>query len=335
MIRIGILGGTGYTALELMKLLLRHPQANIEVITSRQEDHPHVAAVHSQLTGRLDLHFENADLQSVADRTDCVFCCLPHAASASSVAELLAAGSRVVDFSADYRLSDVATYETWYKEKHPDAARVGNVVYGLPELFRDPIADADLVANPGCFPTGAILPLTPFLQADLIDPGDIIIDSKTGVSGAGRTPKLPFHYPECNESVTAYGVGTHRHMPEIDQILKRATGKEASVIFTPHLAPMDRGILSTIYARPLGELTEQQALNVLNEHYASEPFVRVVEHLPKTKDTSHTNYCDITARIVRGRLVLISSIDNLVKGASGAAVQNFNIMFGFDETTAF
>lgn len=334
MIRIGILGGTGYTALELMKLLLRHPQAKIEAITSRQEDRPHVSAVHPQLTGRLDLQFENANLQSLADRTDCVFCCLPHAASASSVKALLEAGSRVVDFSADYRLNDVATYETWYKEKHPDAARVGSVVYGLPELFGDQIAGADLVANPGCFPTGAILPLAPFVQANLIDAADIIIDSKTGVSGAGRTPKLPFHYPECNESITAYGVGVHRHMPEIDQILKRSTGNEVSVIFTPHLAPMDRGILSTIYTRPLKELTQQNALEVLHEYYAEAPFVRVVEHLPKTKDTSHTNYCDITARVVKGRLLLISSIDNLVKGASGAAVQNFNIMFGFDETTA-
>lgn len=334
MIRIGILGGTGYTALELMKLLLRHPEASIEVVTSRQEGNPHVATVHTQLTNLLDLHFENADLKSVADRTDCVFCCLPHAASASSVAELLAAGSRVVDFSADYRLNDVATYEEWYKVKHPDADRVGKVVYGLPELFGDAIGSADLVANPGCFPTGAILPLAPFVRADLIEATDIIIDSKTGVSGAGRTPKLPFHYPECNESITAYGVGQHRHMPEIDQILKRSTGKDVSVIFTPHLAPMDRGILSTIYARPTKEMTQAAALELLRDFYQNAPFVRVVDHLPKTKDTAHTNYCDITARIVRGRLLLISSIDNLVKGASGAAVQNFNLMFGLEETTA-
>ncbi|MCR9116403.1 MAG: N-acetyl-gamma-glutamyl-phosphate reductase, partial [bacterium] len=176
MVRIGILGATGYTALELIKILLRHPEAQIEVITSRQENSPHVAMVHPQLAGRIDLTFENTEPESVAARTDVVFCCLPHAASATSVKKLLDAGVRVVDFSADYRLSDVETYEEWYRTQHPDTDRVGKVVYGLPELFGKDIPDADLVANPGCFPTGAILPLAPFLQNDLIVADDIIID---------------------------------------------------------------------------------------------------------------------------------------------------------------
>jgi N-acetyl-gamma-glutamyl-phosphate reductase len=334
MIQIGILGATGYTALELIKILLRHPDAQITALTTRQEERPHVAEVHPQLAGRLDLRLENLSPKEVAARAECVFCCLPHGAAARAVPEMLSAGARVIDFSADYRLNDAATFRQWYHEEHPDPQRLGKVVYGLPEWFREQIRTADLVANPGCYPTSAILPLAPFLAKGLIEPEDIIVDSKSGVSGAGRTPKLPYHYPECNESVSVYGVGTHRHTPEIDQILGRATGKETRVIFTPHLVPMDRGILSVIYARPTGKLDQESALRVLHEKYDSEPFVRVVDHLPATKHTAFTNFCDITARIVQDRLLLISAEDSLVKGASGAAVQNFNVMYGFPETTA-
>ncbi len=334
MIRVGILGATGYTALELMKILLRHPQAEITVLTSRQEDNPHVAAVHRQLAGRLDLNLRNLDTDEVAAQADCVFSCLPHAASAAVVKPLLDAGVRVIDFSADYRLDDVKTYGEWYGNEHPDPARVGKTAYGLPEFFRDQIVDAPLVANPGCFPTSVVLAVAPLLKLGLIEPGDLIADSKTGVSGAGRNPKLAFHYPECNESIMAYGVGQHRHTPECDQILRRTTGQDLQVIFTPHLVPMDRGILTTTYARPATDQDEQQILAALREFYADMPFVRVVDNLPATKDTYGTNYCDITVRRVRGRLIVISCIDNLVKGASGAAVQNFNLMFGCEETTA-
>jgi N-acetyl-gamma-glutamyl-phosphate reductase len=334
MVRIGILGATGYTALELMKILIRHGEAEIVKLTSRQEGDPHVGTVHPQLIGRLDLHLENLGPEQVAAETDCVFCCLPHAASAAAVRILLDAGVRVVDFSADYRLNDAATYTHWYGGEHPDAGRLGKVVYGLPELFGDAIPDAPLVANPGCYPTSAILPLAPLIDAGLVDPGDLIVDSKSGVTGAGRTPKLTTHYPECNESISAYNVGRHRHMPEIEQILSRATGRDVGVIFTPHLVPMDRGILSTIYARPTKQVSEEQLFDVLRQFYDGKPFIRVVEHLPATKDTLGTNFCDITVRVVKGRVLLISAIDNLVKGASGAAVQNFNLMFGFGETTA-
>lgn len=334
MVRIGILGATGYTALELMKILLRHPDAEIVAATSRQEGNPHLAAVHPSLAGRIDLRLENITPAQVAARSDCVFSCLPHAASASSVKELLDADVRVVDFSADYRLCDLATYTNWYGQDHPDPERVGQVAYGLPELFGDQIPDAPLVANPGCFPTSAILALAPLLQQSLIDPAEIIVDSKTGVSGAGRNPKLMFHYPECNESVAAYNVGRHRHTPEIDQILHKATGQSVEVLFTPHLTPMDRGILTTVYTRPVEDVTEDKALETLRTFYADKPFVRVVDHLPATKDTSGTNFCDLTVRLARGRLIVISCLDNLVKGASGAAVQNFNLMFGFKETTA-
>jgi N-acetyl-gamma-glutamyl-phosphate reductase len=334
MIRVGILGATGYTALELMKILLRHPEAEITVLTSRQEGSPHVATVHPQLGRRLDLRLEDLGPGALAERTDCIFCCLPHGAAATVTPQLLSAKLRVVDFSADYRLDDAETYAEWYGQKHPDAERVGKVVYGLPELFAPQIPEAQLVANPGCYPTSAILALAPLLKRELVERQDIIVDSKSGVSGAGRTPKLTTLFPECNESISAYNVGRHRHTPEIEQILGRACGQKVEVIFTPHLVPMDRGILTTVYARPTRNVTEEQLLETLREFYAAMPFVRVVEHLPATKDASGTNFCDITARLVRGRVVLISCLDNLIKGASGAAVQNFNLMYGFAETTA-
>ncbi|MFN0018522.1 MAG: N-acetyl-gamma-glutamyl-phosphate reductase [Pirellulaceae bacterium] len=334
MIRVGILGATGYTALELIKILLRHPEAKITALTSRQEGRPHISSIHPSLTGRLELCLEDFGAAAVAERCECVFSCLPHAASAESAKSLLAAGARVIDFSADYRLDDAASYKKWYEHDHPDAERLGKTPYGLPELFREQIPSAKLIANPGCYPTSAILPLAPFLKAGLIEPTDIIVDSKSGVSGAGRTPKMNTLFPECNESISAYSVGKHRHQPEIEQILGRATGKKVEIIFTPHLVPMDRGILTVCYARPTGSLTEEAAMSTLKEFYAGQPFVRVVKHLPGTKDTAHTNFVDITARVVRNRLVLISAEDNLIKGASGAAVQNFNLMFGFPETTA-
>jgi N-acetyl-gamma-glutamyl-phosphate reductase len=334
MIRAAILGATGYTALELAKLLLRHPQVEITVATSRQEGRPSLATIHPSLTGRIDLRVEDPPVDEIAARADCVFSCLPHAASAEIAMKLLAAGTRVIDFSADYRLDDAASYEQWYEHQHPDPSRLGATVYGLPELFRKQIPQAQLVANPGCYPTSAILPLAPLLKAGLIEPTDLVIDSKSGVSGAGRTPKLNTLYPECNESISAYGVGKHRHMPEIEQILGRATGHKVEAIFTPHLVPMDRGILSVCYARPMRTVSAADAMSVLREFYAREPFVQIVEQLPATKDVSGTNFCHITARVVKGRLLLVSVIDNLIKGASGAAVQNMNLMFGQPETMA-
>src|SRR6266550_2561972 len=295
-VRVGILGATGYTALELIKLLLRHPGARIEVLTSRQEGRPQVSAIHPSLTGRLDLVLQDIGPEAVAGRCECAFLCLPHAASAESAKALLARNVRVIDFSADYRLNDAETYRQLYEHEHPDPERLGKTPYGLPELFGTQIPDAKLVANPGCYPTSAILPLAPLLKAGLVEPDDIIVDSKSGVSGAGRTPKLSTLYPECNESISAYSVGKHRHQPEIEQILGRATGKKVEVIFTPHLVPMDRGILTVCYAKPTGSLTEEAAMSTLREFYAAQPFVRVVKHLPGTKDTAHTNFVDITAR---------------------------------------
>jgi N-acetyl-gamma-glutamyl-phosphate reductase len=332
MIKVAVLGATGYTALEALKILLRHPEAEIVAVTSRQEGRTPVSGVHPSLAGRLDLALEDLSPQEVGRRADCVLGCLPHCASAEILPQVLAAGARVVDFSADYRLDDAATYLEWYGHEHPDAGRLGATVYGLPELFRDRIRDQDLVANPGCYSTSAILPLAPLVKAGLVETDDIIIDSKSGVSGAGRSPKLMTHFPECNESMSPYNVGRHRHTPEIEQIVARHAGVRPQVIFTPQLAPMDRGILSTIYVRPRRPVSDGDVMQVLREAYAGERFVRIVDHLPGTKDTVNTNFCDITARVVRGRILLISCLDNLVKGAAGAAVQNLNVMFGLPET---
>jgi len=331
-INAGIIGATGYTALELMKQLLRHPHVNVVKVTSRDESRPPIGEVHPSLRDRINLRCQPLDIAEFADGVDCAFCCLPHAASAAVVGPLLDAGLKVVDFSADYRLNDVQTFQKWYGVDHPDADRVGKVAYGIPELFREDIVAASLVANPGCFPSSAILPLAPLLKKNLIQNHSLIVDSKTGVSGAGRKANLKFHYPECNESTTAYGIGTHRHMPEIDQILNRFCGSETETIFTPHLVPMNRGILSTIYAKSQDNVSEEQMMDCLNEFYRDEPFVRVTGEIPATKDVSGTNFCDVTVRSCRGTTIIISALDNMIKGASGAALQNFNVMYGFEET---
>lgn len=329
-VKVAILGGSGYTAVELMKLLLRHPHAGIAAVTSR--DPQPVTDHHPALLGRLDLVCEPFDPAALkAKGVQAAFGCLPHGASMAAVGPLLAAGIRVIDLSADYRLTDAATYAEWYGESHHDTANLAHAVYGLPELNADRIRPATLVANPGCYPQTAILGLAPLLAGGLIEPTGIIVNSLSGVSGAGRTPKLTTHFPECNESISAYNVGRHRHTPEIEQALGELATGPVEVIFTPHLAPMDRGIFSTIYARPTRPVAEGHLLGLYREFYAGKPFVRVRDTLPATKDTAHTNFLDLAVRVVRGTVVVLACEDNLVRGASGVAVQNFNLMFGFNE----
>ena len=331
-VKIAILGGSGYTAVELIKLLLRHPGADIVAITSRQDEH--IADLHPSLFGRLDLRCEPFDADALkAKGVQVAFGCLPHGTSMESIPPLLARGIRVVDLSADYRLRDAKVYEQWYKETHRDAGNLMHAVYGLPEVYGNAIDAAKLIANPGCYPQTAILGLAPLVAKGLIELTGIIVDSKSGVSGGGRTPKLGFHFPECNENFAAYAVGSHRHTPEIEQVLGDLAGKPVSVIFTPHLVPMDRGIFSTIYATPTKSVTEAELLELYRSYYAGKPFVRVRSGLPATKDTTGTNYLDVAVKVVRGKIVVLAAEDNLIRGASGVAVQNFNRMFGFDETT--
>lgn len=331
-VRVAVLGGSGYTAVELLKILLRHPGAEIVAVTSRQDEH--IADLHPSLFGRLDLRCEPFDADRLkAKGVRCAFGCLPHGTSMESIPPLLERGIRVVDLSADYRLRDAAVYQEWYKEPHHDAANLAHAVYGLPEVYGDRINAAKLVANPGCYPQTAILGLAPLVANGLIELTGIVIDSKSGVSGAGRQPKLSTLFPECNESVSAYSVGTHRHTPEIEQALADVAGRPVSVIFTPHLMPMDRGIFSTIYATPTRPVTEPELMELFRTYYAGQPFVRVRPGLPATKDTTGTNFLDLAVRVVRGKVLVLAAEDNLVRGASGVAVQNFNRMFGFAETT--
>ena len=334
MVRVAVYGASGYTGLELLKLLARHPLVEVTALVTRQDEAPHLAEVHPSLAGGPDLRLERLTEDQVVDRADAAFACLPHAASAEVVRGLLDRGLRVVDLSADYRLDDRATYEKWYGVTHPDPDRLGQTPYGLPERFRDEIVGARLVANPGCYPTATILGLAPLLEAGLVEPTGIVVDAKSGVSGAGRNPKPHLHFPEANENCSAYGVGAHRHTPEIEQVLGKAAGREVDVVFTPHLVPMDRGELCACYARAADGADAARLVECLRDAYAGEPFVRVVDKPPGTKDVAGTNRCHLYATRVRGHALVIGVIDNLIKGASGAAVQNLNLMVGYDETTA-
>ncbi|HWY87196.1 MAG TPA: N-acetyl-gamma-glutamyl-phosphate reductase [Gemmataceae bacterium] len=335
MIKVAILGGTGYTAVELIKILLRHPEVEIAAVTSRQEGTPLVAESHPGLTGLIDLRMEPLDTDKLVARgIQYVFGCLPHGVSMETLPALLQRGLRVIDLSADYRLRDPNVFAQWYGESHRDLAHLAQAVYGLPEIYGEALPSAQLVANPGCYPQTAILGLAPLVAGRYIDLTNIIVDSKSGVSGAGRAPKPAFHFPECNESVAAYSIGQHRHTPEIEQTLTDVAGQPVEVIFTPHLIPMNRGIFSTIYATPHRTLTDSQLLDLFRAYYSQAPFIRVVAHLPATKDSAHSNFVDITVRVVRGRIVVLVCEDNLIRGASGVAVQNFNRMAGLDEKTA-
>ncbi len=335
MTKVAIIGGSGYTALELIKILLHHPGAEIVAVTSRQEGTPLVSELHPLLTGRTGLRCEPFDADALAARgVQCAFGCLPHAASMQTLPRLLERGLRVIDLSADYRLRDPNVYAQWYGHAHEDLVHLAQAVYGLPEVYGDELPGAALVANPGCYPQGAILGLAPLVGGKHVAADGLIVDSKSGVSGAGRTPKLTAHFPECNESVAAYNVGQHRHTPEIEQVLGDVAGGPVEVVFTPHLIPMDRGIFTTIYATPLRSFSEKQLLELYRAYYALAPFVRVVDHLPATKYVAGTNFLDVTVRVVKNRIVVLACLDNLVRGASGVAVQNLNRMYGHPETTA-
>jgi N-acetyl-gamma-glutamyl-phosphate reductase len=335
MIKVAVLGGSGYTALELVKILLRHPHVEIAAVTSRQEGTPRLDEVHPSLAGRTGLRLEPLDVDRLVSRgVKCAFGCLPHGASMTTLPRLLERGLRVIDLSADYRLRDPNVYAQWYGHSHEDLAHLAQAVYGLPEIYGDDIDSAQLIANPGCYPQTAILGLAPLVAGRYLELNSIVIDSKSGVSGAGRSPKLHTHFPECNESVSAYAVGEHRHTPEIEQALSDVAGEPVEVIFTPHLMPMDRGIFSTIYATPRRELSQARLMELYRAYFAKAPFVRVVDHLPATKHTAGTNFLDLTVRVVRGRVLVLACEDNLVRGASGVAVQNFNRMDDHPETTA-
>ena len=336
MTNIAIVGASGYTGVELARLLLAHPNANITCLTSRQHAGTPFSEVFPSMRGQLDLLCDPVDIELICNKADLIFTALPHKTAMEVVPHFLGAGKKVIDLSADYRLHDAQTYADWYQE-HTSPDLLDEAVYGLPELYRAQISGARLIANPGCYPTSAALALAPLIQHDLIDIGSLIIDSKSGVSGAGRVAKEGSLYCEVNESFRAYGVATHRHTPEIEQTLSNLAGREVTVSFTPHLLPVNRGILTTCYASLAQSITTEEVLAHFGEQYANEPFVRVLPagKLPDVGFVRGSNYCDIGVVCDErtGRIIVVSAIDNLVKGAAGQAVQNMNILLALDETT--
>jgi len=334
MARIGIVGGTGYTGVELLRLLATHPAVELTVITSRSEAGLAVADMFPNLRGHCDLRFSEPDLERLAG-CDLVFFATPNGTAMRMVPELLAGGTRVIDLAADFRLKDPAEWEQWYGMPHACADLLEEAVYGLPELDRGAIRSARLVANPGCYPTATLLGLAPLLEVDLVDPDALIADCKSGVSGAGRKASVGTLMGECGESFKAYGVPGHRHLPEIRQGLGRLAGRAPGLVFVPHLVPMIRGIHATLYAR-LGGRDPGDVQQLFEQRYADEPFVDVMPpgaH-PETRSVRGVNQCRIAVHRPGGgkTLVVLSVIDNLVKGAAGQAVQNMNLMLGLKET---
>ncbi len=332
MIRVAIIGASGYTGAESIRIILRHSEAELIYLTALPEECGAVENVFPQFKGRCNLQIEPLDLGKLSALADVALCCLPHKVSMGFVPKLLDAGLKVIDFSADYRLKNVGVYEEFYNVKHTDTANLARAVFGLPELFREQIRGADLVANPGCYPTGVLLAIAPLLKQGLIETESIIVNAVTGASGAGKNPSDKFHFPNMNENIFAYGIGTHRHMPEIEQIASEVAAKNVTVLFQPHVGPFDRGILSTVYCQPKQKVSSEQLLQFYNDFYNAEPFVQICKGAPAVKDVAGTNYCHIFVTYVKGKIVCFSAIDNLVKGASGQAIQNMNIVFGLEET---
>jgi len=332
MIRVAIIGASGYTGAESIEILLRHSQARLVYLSALPEECGSAENIFPQFRGRCNLQIEPLDLDKLAGLADVALCCLPHKISMQFVPKFLHAALKVIDFSADYRLKDTAVYEKFYEVKHTDTDNLQNAVYGLPELFREQIKGKNLVANPGCYPTGALLAMAPLLKENLIETNSIIVNAVTGVSGAGKNPSSRFHFPNMNENLFAYGIGTHRHMPEMEQAASEVAGKKVEILFQPHAGPFDRGILSTVYCQPKKQLSTEQLLQLYKDFYDGESFVQICNASPSVKDVAGTNYCHIFPTFIKDRIVVFSAIDNLVKGASGQAIQNMNIVFGLEET---
>ncbi len=334
-ITIGILGGTSYTGIELIRLLACHEKAEICFVSSRSSAGERLSGVFPEIKSLFDTVLISPD-ESKTKPVDCVFSCLPHAVSAELCMPFINKGVRVIDLSADFRFKNPAVYETWYKHKHPAVHLLPDAVYGLPEHYRKQIAGAKILANPGCYVTSVLLPLIPLFKTMSSRIEWVIADSKSGVSGAGRTLRLDTHFCETNENFSAYSIGhVHRHTPEMEQELSFAAGRPVTLTFSPHLLPVNRGILSTIYIKT--SISAQECAGIVSAAYAREPFIRLRDEkdLPNLHMVVFTNYCDIafTGGDNGHPVIAVAALDNLIKGASGQAVQNMNIMYGFPETT--
>lgn len=336
MIKVAVLGATGYAGIELVRILSNHPEVSIEFLGSHSFDGQKISDVYKNFTHILDKECSELDLDEVS-KCDVAFTALPHGASKTVIPQLVQKGIKVIDLSGDFRYEDVKVYEKWYGEEHCAPELLAESVYGLCELHREEIKNARLIGNPGCYTTCSILGAAPVLAKGLAEAKNIIVDAKSGVTGAGRTTNLPFSFCECTENTKAYKVATHRHTSEIEQELSKLAGEEIIISFTPHLIPQKRGIFSTIYINLKEKHTTEEIVNLYKEYYKDEFFVRVrnAGELPETKHVAGSNFVDIGVVVDErlNRLVVTSTIDNLFKGAAGQAVQNMNILFGLDETT--
>jgi len=333
--KIGIIGSTGYAGQQLVCLLANHPEVNIEFLVSNSYVDMEYSDIYRNFKNRINMKCISIDqVDNYLSSVDVVFIALPHGKSMKIVPKLIEAGIKVIDFGADYRIKSQATYEEWYNLEHQSPNLLDSAVYGLPELHKEKIKSAQLIANPGCYPTASILALAPLVKAKLIEQNSIIIDAKSGVSGAGRSLNTATLYGEVNESMKAYALASHRHTPEIKQELSNQFGDDVSVLFTPHLVPMNRGILATCYANLKEGITDKDVLELYEAFYKNHPFVRVSTDLPETRWVKNTNYCDISFKIdpFSNKIIVVSAIDNLMKGAASQAVHNMNLMCNLDET---
>lgn len=335
MIKTAIIGATGYTGSELVRLISNHPEIELKLITSESRKGEPLSEVHPHFSGIQDFTLQSVDDISKFDPLDVVFMALPHGVSMTFVERFQQESFKVIDLSGDYRLSSPEVYEDWYQKRHIHPEGFEHAVYGLPELHGESIRAAQLVANPGCYPTSAILGLAPLIKAQLIRDDQIIVDAKSGVTGAGVKPKTTTHFSNVSDNFKSYGLKNHRHTIEIEEQLNQLNGEELQVQFTPHLLPVDRGILATIYSRPKKAITERELQDLYEDFYTNHPFVRLRKSPPTLKDVRGTNFCDlfVTYDERTNRIITIAAIDNLVKGAAGQAIQNLNLMFGLDETT--
>lgn len=335
MINVGIIGSTGYAGQQLVWLLNSHPNTHITFLSSNSYEGDLYNKVYKNYNGFLQnvcINIQEAECK--LDNIDVLFIALPHGKSFDITKKALKKGVKVIDLGADFRIKSKEIYEDWYNVKHECSELLKDSVYGLPELKRESIKNASLIANPGCYPTASILAIAPLLKNKLISPKSIIIDAKSGVSGAGRSASITSLYTECNESIKAYSVGCHRHTPEIEQELSHIYGSNLNLVFTPHLVPMNRGILSICYADLINNISQEELYKVYEDFYKDEFFVKIIEDMPETKYVSGSNMCHIGLRVDKrtGKVIVGSVIDNLIKGAAGQAVQNMNLMFDFDET---
>jgi N-acetyl-gamma-glutamyl-phosphate reductase len=333
--RVGIIGATGYSGIELVRILSGHPHVSLTYLSSESYTGQSIAEVYPHLAARLGHTLDALDPAVIAERCDAVFVGLPAGKSSEIVPALLAKGLTVIDLGGDFRLDDAAIHEQWYKKPAPDRALQAQAVYGLSELWHDEVRQARFITNPGCYATSAILAVAPLLRQGLIDPASLIIDAKSGVSGAGRGVNLGVHFAEVNENFKAYKVGAHQHTPEIEGALGRVAGDSVTISFTTHLLPITRGILSTVYANLRQPISQEALRELYTGTYAGRPFVRIMPTgtFPATKQVQGSNYCDIGLWVDErtNRVTVISVIDNLMKGAAGQAVQNFNLMHGYGE----